>query len=226
MTNIPDISVLITAYNVEKYIGRCVRSILYQSIPKSSYEVVVINDCSTDRTLFALGLFESDLRLASNEKQMGLPASLNRGIRMARGRYLVRLDGDDYVNHEFLKTLLMFLDMNPELDAVACDYLMVDDHENIMRKVNCQEEPIACGIMFRIEQLIDVGMYDETFIHREEEDLRIRFEKKYVISRIQLPLYRYRRHGNNLTNNHAEREIYKKMLHAKHGQKKGSGKKG
>lgn len=226
MSYIPEISVLITAYNVEKYIGRCLRSILFQSIPKSSYEVIVINDGSTDRTLYGLELFENDIRLASNEKRMGLPASLNRGIRMVRSRYVVRLDGDDYVSNEFLKILMMYLDMNPDLDAVACDYLMVDDHENVLKRANCLKDPIACGILFRIEQLIDIGMYDESFLHREEEELRIRFEKKYTISRIQLPLYRYRRHGNNITNNQVEMGKYKKLLHSKHGNKKAGRKKG
>ncbi len=78
------------------------------------------------------------------------------------------------------------------------------------------EEPIACGIMFRIEQLIDAGLYDENFLAREDEDLRIRFLEKYKIERVAVPLYRYRRHENNLTNNKSKMKDYSQMLKSKH----------
>lgn len=212
----PTISVLITAYNVERYIGRAVRSILSQSISRDSYEIIVINDCSTDRSRFALEVFEDDIKLINNEKRLGLPASLNKAIKKAKGRFVVRLDGDDYVHKDFLKVLELHLSLNDDLDAIACDYLLVDNDEHILGKMNCIETPIACGIMFRIGQFIDVGLYDENFLAREDEDLRIRFLQKYKIERVQLPLYRYRRHNNNLTNNKDKMDTYNQMLNKKH----------
>lgn len=219
MTRIPAISVIVTARNVEKYIGRCLRSILDQSLPREDYEVIVVDDASSDRTLFALEVFGKDIRLVSNDERRGLPASLNLAIRQARGRYVVRLDGDDYVNREFLKILCMHLDMNPSIDAIACDYLLVDDKEEVLGARDCRKEPIACAIMFRTDQLIDVGLYDETFECREDEDLRKRFERKHSISRVQLPLYRYRRHKDNMTNDRERMGRYRKLLHAKHGDR-------
>jgi hypothetical protein len=112
----------------------------------------------------------------------------------------------------------MHLSMNPDMDAVACDYLLVDDQEMITDHRNCQDEPIACGIMFRIEQLIDIGLYDEDFLCREEEDLRIRFLSRHAIARVALPLYRYRRHADNLTNNHADMAAFRAKLDEKHGE--------
>lgn len=210
------ISVLITAYNVERYIGRAIRSALNQSIPRDAYEIIVINDCSTDRSRFALEVFEDDIKLINNEKRLGLPTSLNKGIKKAKGRFVVRLDGDDYVHKDFLKVLDLHLSLNDDIDAIACDYLLVDNHEHILGKMNCAEAPIACGIMFRIGQLIDVGLYDENFLAREDEDLRIRFLQKYKIERVQLPLYRYRKHNNNLTNNKDKMDTYNQMLNKKH----------
>ena len=212
----PDISVLITAYNVEKYIGRAIRSALNQSISKDSYEIIVVNDCSTDRTRFALEVFEDDIKLINNEKKVGLPASLNRGIKKAKGRFVVRLDGDDYVHEEFLNILNLHLSLNDQIDAIACDYFLVGNNEHILDQIDCTKEPIACGIMFRIDQLIDIGLYDENFLAREDEDLRIRFLKKYRIERVQLPLYRYRKHDNNLTNNKDKMDRYNQMLNEKH----------
>jgi glycosyltransferase involved in cell wall biosynthesis len=210
------ISLIITAYNVERYIGRAIRSALNQSIPRDAYEIIVINDCSTDRSRFALEVFEDDIKLINNEKRLGLPASLNKGIKKAKGRFVVRLDGDDYVHKDFLKVLELHLSLNDDIDAIACDYLLVDNHEHILGKMNCIEAPIACGIMFRIGQLIDVGLYDENFLAREDEDLRIRFLQKHKIERVQLPLYRYRKHNNNLTNNKDKMHKYSQLLENKH----------
>lgn len=212
----PSISVLIIAYNVEKYIGRAIRSVLDQSTPRDAYEIIVINDCSADRTRFALEVFENDIKLINNEKNLGLPASLNKGIKKAKGRFVVRLDGDDYVHKDFLKVLGLHLSLNDDIDAIACDYLLVNNDEHVLGKMNCIEVPIACGIMFRIDQLINIGLYDENFVVREDEDLRIRFLKKYNIERIQIPLYRYRKHNNNITNNKQKMNKYGKILKEKH----------
>jgi len=212
----PTTSILITAYNVEKFIGRAIRSAINQSADRESYEIIVINDCSTDRTRFALEIFEDDIRLFNNEKRIGLPASLNKGIKKARGQFIVRIDGDDYVHIEFIKILELHLGLNEEMHAIACDYVLVDDNERVLDHKNCMEEPIACGIMFRIEQLIDIGLYDEDFLCREDEDMRLRFLKKYSIERVKLPLYRYRRHDNNMTNDVEKMKIFDQKLNEKY----------
>lgn len=213
---IPTISVLIAAYNVETYIGRAIRSILHQSVERDSFEIIVVNDGSTDRTRFALEVFEEDIRLFNNEKRLGLPASLNLGIKKAKGQFLVRVDGDDYVHKDFLKILELHLLMNEDIDAAACDYLLVDDGLSRLGHKSCQADPIACGIMFRMEQIIDIGLYDENFLCKEDEDLRMRFLKKYKIERVKLPLYRYRRHENNMTNNKNMIDHFNSMLNNKH----------
>jgi glycosyltransferase involved in cell wall biosynthesis len=216
MSHLPTISIIIPAHNQERYIGRCLRSILNQTYPRADYEIIVINDASTDRTAYALELFESEIVLITNDEQLGLPGSLNKGIRKARGRFIIRLDGDDYVHGEYLNVLALHLDLNSHFDAVACDYLLVDDKEEVLVQKNCMEEPIGCGIMFRIDHLIDIGLYDEEFLSREEEDLRIRFEKKYTVERVALPLYRYRRHDNNMTNDESRMTDFAETLANKH----------
>ena len=152
------------------------------------------------------------LEILNNEDNLGLPQSLNIGINHASGSFIIRVDSDDYVNNKFLLYLSDFLIENPEYDAVASDYLLVNDTEAVLKRENCEVNPIACGIMFRLEQLIDIGLYNEEFHFREEEELRKRFEKKYSIHRIPLPLYRYRKHENNMTNNIEKMAIYKNKL--------------
>lgn len=213
----PAISVIVAAHNQEKYIGRCLRSLLNQSIPRSDFEIVVINDGSTDRTAYALALFENEIRVITNDAKSGLPYSLNAAIRTVRSQFIVRVDGDDYVNRDFLMFLQAFLSHNPHMDAVACDYLLMNDREEVLERHNCATHPIACGIMFRTEQLIDIGLYDETFLWHEDQDLRIRFLQKYSISRVELPLYRYRRHDSNMTNDSDAMAEHLQRLKDKHG---------
>jgi hypothetical protein len=109
---------------------------------------------------------------------------------------------------------------NPYADAVACDYYLVDDDEVVRERVSCVEKPIACGIIFRKSRLIELGLYDESFLWHEDKDLRIRFEEKYSIFNIDLPLYRYRRHSSNITNDDEHMKIYHEALVSKHGAQK------
>ncbi len=217
MKHAPTVSVIVPVFNHEKYIGRCIRSLMAQEYPREDFEIIVIDDGSSDRTPYALELFQEEITLIKNETNRGLPASLNRGIHASTAPYIVRVDSDDYVNAYFLRILSMSLANNLYMDAVACDYLTVDDREEVLGRKNCLEDPIACGIMFRTEQLIDIGLYDESFLLHEERDLRFRFLEKYNIHRIELPLYRYRRHDDNITNNAEAMDHHMKNLIAKHG---------
>lgn len=211
---VPQISVIIPAYNEERFIGRAIRSVLNQSI-QQAFEIIAVNDGSSDRTAFALDLFKEDIRILHNETCIGLPASLNRAIRAARGKYVVRVDADDYVTQDYLYLLHRFLEANTYMDAIACDYLLVDDAENVLERRNCMEHPIGCGIMFRSDHLIDIGLYDDEQLMHEDRDLRARFLEKYAIFRVELPLYRYRRHAENMTNDRSAWEHYENRLKEK-----------
>jgi glycosyltransferase involved in cell wall biosynthesis len=211
----PFISVIIPAHNEERYIGRALRSVISQNYVQD-FEIIVVDDASTDRTQYALDLFKDDITILRNETRLGLPACLNRAIRSARGKYVVRVDADDYVTDDYLYLLQRFLEINTHMDAVACDYLVVDDCENVIERRSCMEQPIGCGIMFRSAQLIDIGLYDDGLLMHEDRDLRARFLEKYTISRIELPLYRYRRHPNNMTNDREAWEHYENRLRDKH----------
>ena len=78
---IPSISVIIPVFNQEKWIGRCLRSLLNQQISRADYEIIVVDDGSKDRTKYALELFTDEIILIENESNLGLPASLNKGIK-------------------------------------------------------------------------------------------------------------------------------------------------
>ena len=214
------ITVIIPVFNREKYISRCLRSLLNQNLEKNFFEIIVINDGSTDKTKFVLDMYKEDITIINNKKNLGLPKSLNKGIKKSRSTYIVRVDSDDYVNENFLKFLYLFLEENRDIDAVSCDYLLVDDKEIVLSREDCFKKPIACGIMFRSKDLENIGLYDEDLILHEEKDLRIRFLKKYKIFQVKLPLYRYRRHDQNITNNRIIFRSEMKKLKSKNIEKK------
>lgn len=210
------VSIIITAYNYEKYVERAVRSCLDQSLQNSQYEIIVVNDCSSDNTKKILENYADEIRVFHLEKNSGLSVARNFGVKKAKGQFVVFLDADDYIQNDLLLIQKTFLAENNTLDAVSVDYYLVDERGNHIEHVNSEEKPIACGVMFRKDLLLDIGLYDETFRAREEEDLRIRFLKKYKIYNIILPLYRYRMHDNNLTKNESEMNKYQQKLNDKH----------
>jgi glycosyltransferase involved in cell wall biosynthesis len=212
------ISVIVAAHNEERYIGRCLRSLLAQTFPRTKFDIIVVDDGSTDRTAAVLKTFGNDVKVLRNDENIGLPASLNRAISSTHSKFVVRVDADDFVNASFLEILHLFLTENPRMDAVACDYLLVDDREEVLARCDAMKEPIACGIMFRTEQLIDIGLYDESFLRHEDRDLRLRFLDRYLIHQVALPLYRYRRHDENITNDTAEMRHHEQRLREKHGE--------
>lgn len=214
------VSIIITAYNYDRYIERAIRSCLDQSLSKSHYEVIVVNDCSTDNTVQILKNYEDQVRVLNLKKNVGLSAARNFGIKKALGQFIVFLDADDYIQRDLLLMQRTFLAENNSLDAVSTDYFLVDERGNHLEHVNAEERSIACGIMFRKDLLFDIGLYDESFHAREEEDLRIRFLKKHSIYNIILPLYRYRMHDNNLTKDSTKMNAFKEKLKNKHQLKK------
>ena len=131
-------------------------------------------------------------------------------------KFIIRVDSDDYVFNEYLNIMSLFLRFNTDYDAVCCDYLEVDDQENVLRRVDASHEPIGCGIMFRHEHLVDIGLYDEEMHYHEDKDFRHRFCEKYSIHRLELPLYRYRKHEKNMTNNKKDCDLYLEKLTKKH----------
>jgi len=208
------ITIVIPVFNVENVISETLLSVKNQSVPAD--EVIIINDGSTDNTDSALSLFKNDITLLENKKNQGLPKALNIGIKKSKSKYIVRLDADDYVNEDFLKILYLYIQNNENIDAVACDYYLVDEKEIVLSKENCEVNPIACGIIFKTKNLIGLGLYDEDFLLHEDKDLRQRFEKKFKIYRVPLPLYRYRRHKKNITNDDKNSEIFLSKLKSKH----------
>lgn len=196
------ISVVIANYNYGGYLGRCLRSVLSQSIDAKSYEVIVVDDASTDDSMAILESYGTEIRLIKNERNMGLGYTANIGIRSARSRYVVRVDSDDYVHSDFLKILLLGFELfGKESEAISSDYLKVTPEGNVLDYGFAEVEPIACAVGFKTDALEALGLYNDSHRINEEIDLKRRFDQANFRTRnLNLPLYRYVQHSQSLTN--------------------------
>lgn len=211
------VTVGICCYQQKKWLYRCLRSLSSQTMNKEEFEVVIVNDepGSSIQDICDNMKDELNIRLINNKANKGLPSSLNEILKVARGRYFVRVDSDDYVSKHFLKSLSLFLDMNRSYQAVACDYNKVNEVGVLVENCSSESDPIACGVMFTYESLCEINFYDDNFKMREGHDLIHRFLKIYRLFHLPMPLYRYRIHNQNRTSNIDQVEKYDNLLKEK-----------
>jgi glycosyltransferase involved in cell wall biosynthesis len=196
----PDISVVVTNYNYGKYIRRCLRSLLSQEIERGKYEIIVVDDHSTDDSVQALETFQTsgEIKLVVNKRNIGVGASARIGVDHARGKFFVRVDADDYVQPPFLSMLFNFLRFCPQYVGVSCDYFLTDNDERILSVESFEANGLACGLMLRTSHLERVGSYNKKRKVFEDDDLFSRLDRGKIFH-LPVPLYNYVKHGKSLT---------------------------
>lgn len=131
------ISIIIPAYNVEKYIKLCLNSVVKQDLPFSDYEIIVVNDGSTDSTYSMVVDFAKDYSnfVIINKANEGLGATRNCGIDKARGKYILFLDSDDTIIENSIGSLCAQMDKD-NLDILEFDFVCVDEkREEIVSEI-------------------------------------------------------------------------------------------
>ncbi|EDX86660.1 glycosyl transferase, group 2 family protein [Synechococcus sp. PCC 7335] len=127
---LPEISVILPAYNTEKYIGRAIASALNQSI--SNIEIIVVDDGSTDNTVSVIQQIQAQderLKLLINEQNMGVSKTRNRALAAAQGDWIAVLDSDDWYDQKRLEKIL-WVAKAENADIVADDLHLIRDGEN------------------------------------------------------------------------------------------------
>lgn len=206
----PLVTVYITNHNYGRYVRQAVESVLAQSM--QDFELLIIDDGSTDDSRAVISAYEGHpkVRIIFQENK-GLNRTNNIALKASRGRYVMRLDADDFLDPQALLVLANKLEENPELGLVFPDYYYVDARgevtgqerrHNFDAGVSLLDQPAhgACT-MIRKRCLQGVGGYSEDFRCQDGYDLWLRFVEKWEVSNVNLPLFYYRRHGENLTSN-------------------------
>lgn len=128
------LSIIVPVYNVEKYVKRCLCSVLNQDVERQEYEVVIIDDGSTDDSMIVveslLGEARENVQICS-QKNAGLSVTRNRGISMAKGEYVWFVDSDDWIEENCLSYLFPYLDGKQDVLQLQFRYVYDDSSKNI-----------------------------------------------------------------------------------------------
>ena len=170
----PLITVYVVNHNYGKYLQQAIQSILSQSC--QDFEVIFIDNGSTDNSRVKLDKFSENKKIKIIYQQnIGLNSANNVALNHARGKYIIRLDADDFFHKDALKILSDKLSSNDKLGLVFPDYFTVDQDSNIIsrfkrhnfKEVELLDQPAhgACS-MVRKKFLKAIGGYDETYQSR------------------------------------------------------------
>ena len=122
----PKISVVMPAYNAENYIREAIDSILAQTF--RDFEFLIIDDGSTDHTVEIIRSYsDSRIRLYQNERNMGVAATLNRGLDLARGEYIARMDADDISLPERFAKQAAYMDAHPDVAVCGSNIILFSE---------------------------------------------------------------------------------------------------
>ena len=206
----PLVTIYITNYNYGNFIKEAIDSVLNQTF--KNLELIIIDDGSTDNSKEIIEKYKDvdNVRIVY-QKNKGLNVTNNIALRAARGKYIIRLDADDYFIPNALELLLDKLENDNELGMVFPDYFIVDAQGEVLerqKRHNFDNEVSlfdqaahgACT-MIRVAFLKEVGGYDESFSCQDGYELWVKFTSQFKVTNINEPLFNYRKHGKNLTSN-------------------------
>ena len=219
----PDISVLLSVFNEEKYIVDTITSVLDQTY--ENFELIIIDDASTDNTPNILESFNKDRRISiySNKQNIGLAQSLNIGIGKCRGQYIARIDGDDIMDKKRLGIQYEYLMQNQDVKVVGSYMHLIDKNgkiigeghwpcgvENTLFNSLCGKNPLGHpGVMMEKIAVSNVNNYSEDFLFSQDYDLWLKLlYKGYLIDNIPQYLTLYRDTENNLVEKKQKQELY------------------
>lgn len=227
------VSVYIPCFNYGHYVDEAIKSIIRQTM--SDWELIIINDGSTDKTAHVIKKYSShpNIKIITQENK-GLNSTNNIALRLSSGKYIMRLDADDYLDENALLVMSNVLDRNPDIGLVYPDYYHIDQNGNIIEivrrkrigdEVHILDLPAhgACTI-FRKDVLLQIGGYAEEFSCQDGYEVWLKFINKHRPYNVNIPLFYYRQHSENLTRDsrkifmtrEAIKEKFVKKYHGNH----------
>jgi glycosyltransferase involved in cell wall biosynthesis len=202
------VSLYIVNKNYSIYLEKSIKSALRQSYP--NIDIIIIDDGSTDDSINIINKYKNlrQVRIIQNEKSIGLIKSSNLAIKAARGKYIIRLDADDIMDHKCVELLYAKIKTDSKAALVYSNYYLIDEYENIIskkkeidiKKNKFRGPVLAACCLIRISSLFEVNLYDERYSRQDGYDLWYKIIRNFNVLYINKYLFFYRRHKHNLTN--------------------------
>jgi glycosyltransferase involved in cell wall biosynthesis len=202
----PSVTVIMSVYNSESTLSEAVESIIEQTL--KDWEYLVVDDGSRDGSRQLLEKFANQdhrIRIINNPGNMGLAYSLNKAWREGKGKYIARMDADDYSLPHRLATQVEFLDTHPGVDVIGSNAILESDTGNslgitsmpllpdqISAKIDRLNPLVHPSVMMRREFIEAMGGYDDTLRKKQDYDLWLRAADQSNFQNLEAPLIRYR----------------------------------
>lgn len=200
--NAPKVTVLMSVYNGERYLREAIDSILNQCF--EDFEFLIINDASADNTEEILKNYkDSRIKVIINKKNLGLTKSLNKGLKIAKGEYIARMDSDDISLPKRLEEEVKVLDLDGNIGLVGTYCFVMDEEGRILSRLSSLSKSIKNGlmsvnqfvhssVMIRKKCLDATGYYREEFKFAQDYDLWLRISESFKIMNIPKYLHKWR----------------------------------
>lgn len=219
----PLVSVLMPVYNGEKYIEASIKSVLDQSF--TDFELLVLNDGSTDASESVVQSFKDErIRLINNEKNIKLIATLNRGLKEARGKWIARQDCDDMSLPHRLERQLAYLESHPKTRLLGTKVRIVDNSGNTISETKRPGTHyqnkwsllfattfMHSSVMFCAKTVRDLGGYATTYLHAEDFELWSRLVNSHEVSQMDETLVCLRKHEESIGAQHNTDQQYRNI---------------
>lgn len=159
----PFFSIIIPLYNKENYIQEALKSILNQRF--QDFEIIIVNDCSTDKSLEKAQEINSEkIRFIHHEKNKGLSAARNTGIRTAKAQFVVFLDADDVWKPSFLEKIKVLIDTFPDVSLFATGYFEIYP-DKLLMKPSVKSSDLKEDAFHLITDFFERNMGQGLYIH-------------------------------------------------------------
>jgi len=191
-----------SVYNGEKYLTEAIDSILNQTY--TDFEFLIVEDASTDKSLEIISSYHDQrIVLVKNEINIGLTKSLNKGIKLAKGKYIARMDADDISLPLRLEKQILFMQLHPDVDICGTLYTVFGQYKYLQKLPLTHEQikadllfytPIAHPTILMKKNIFKKYQYPENFLKAQDYALWIELINEYKFINLPESLLMYRTH--------------------------------
>lgn len=217
------ISILLPVYNDELFIRKSISSVLSNTY--KDYEIIIVNDGSTDNSLNELNYFDDNRIKIYNKIHSGLIETLNYGLKKCSNEIIMRMDADDEIeNDKIAKQIKLFKNTKPIVLGTGGTIIdnfskfkrsvnVPEAHIDILKKINqLKASIIHASIMINKDTLLKVGGYDSKFEIAEDYELFLRLSRYGQLRNMNYPLYNIRKNNDNVSQTRASTQLLNTLV--------------